>query len=78
MAKPKKLVCDRCGKTLDDKDEIEIALEGTASWHNFCHENGVDIRGVFPCENWIRCKGQMIDWKDRKKVSGNGHEELTV
>jgi len=70
MAPPKKLICDRCGATLDEKDKIELALEGTASWHNFVKEQGNEPRGVFPCRNWIRCRGEMIDSKDKDKPRG--------
>ncbi len=70
MAKPKKLVCDRCGEEMSDKDDIELALDGTASWHIFVREKGDEPRGLFPCRNWIRCKGEMIDWKDKDKLRG--------
>jgi len=64
MAKPKKLVCDRCSAELSDKDDIELALDGTASWHVFLRERGDEPRGLFPCKNWIRCGGVMIDAKE--------------
>ncbi|GEM_PF-5307098 len=72
MPKPKKLVCDRCGEELSDKDDIELALDGTVSWHTFLKDRGDEPRGVFPCKNWIRCRGEMIDWKDRS--NHNGHQ----
>lgn len=69
MAPPKKLICDRCGATLDEKDKIAMALDGTASWHAFIKEQGNEPRGVFPCAHWIRCKGEMIahDGKDKPR-----------
>ena len=67
---PKKLVCDRCGTEVSDRDEIELALEGTVSWHAFVRERGDEPRGLFPCKNWIRCHGEMIDWKDRDDHKG--------
>ena len=69
---PKKLVCDRCGKELSDRDAIELALEGTASWQAFIREKGEVSRGVFPCQNYVRCGGEMIDAKD--KNNHNGHK----
>lgn len=70
-----KLICDRCGEVLDDKDAIELALQGTDSWHAFIRERGEEPRGLFPCKNWIRCHGEMIisDGKETKR-GGNGHK----
>ena len=73
---PKKLVCDRCGKELSDRDAIELALEGTAAWHAFVLAKGEEPRGIFPCENYIRCGGQMIDWKDKDNPQGGKTNEL--
>lgn len=70
MATPKKLVCDRCGKELSDKDAIELALEGTAAWHVFVRERGAEPRGLFPCQNWIQCKGEMIIFTGKEKTTG--------
>ena len=67
---PKKLICDHCGAMLDDKEAIELALEGTAAWHTFVREKGDEPRGLFPCRNWIRCGGEMIDLKDRNNHQG--------
>ena len=71
---PKKLICDRCGATLDNKEEIELALQGTASWQNFIREKGQEPRGVFPCKHWIRCQGEMVVFTGKEKVGGNGHK----
>ena len=71
---PKKLICDRCGTTLDNRDEIELALQGTAAWQNFIREKGQEPRGLFPCKNWIRCQGEMVVHTGKEKsVGGNGH-----
>ena len=69
---PKKLVCDRCGKELSDRDTIEFALEGSRAWQASVRERGAEPRGIFPCENYIRCGGEMIDWRD--KNNHNGHK----
>ena len=67
---PKKLVCDKCGRELSDRDAIELALEGTVAWHTFVRSKGEEPRGVFPCENYIRCGGEMIDWRDKNNHNG--------
>ncbi len=74
MATPKKLVCDRCGMEISDRDTIELALEGTTAWQAFVREKGEKPRGVFPCHNYIRCGGEMIDWKDRNNHNGGNHD----
>ncbi|MFC2072509.1 hypothetical protein ACFLUU_07415 [Chloroflexota bacterium] len=55
----KKLVCDRCGKQLTDIDAVEIALEGKEAWEASVRACGGQPRGVFPCENFVRCHGEM-------------------
>ena len=70
MATPKKLICDRCSAVLDDKEAIEIALEGTAAWQAFVRERGNEPRGLFPCQNWIRCQGEMIVFTGKEKSTG--------
>ncbi|MBI4180422.1 MAG: hypothetical protein HY528_00645 [Chloroflexi bacterium] len=55
----KKLVCDRCGKELTGKDDIEMALEGQSAWATAARARGAEPRGIFPCENFIRCDGEM-------------------
>ena len=70
---PKKLICDRCGETFDDKEAIELALEGTEAWRAFLDEKGREPRGLFPCKNWIRCQGEMIDWKNKDKIQSGSN-----
>ena len=55
----KKLVCDRCGNELTEKEDIELALEGRASWEVAVRARGAEPRGVFPCENFSCCGGEM-------------------
>jgi len=55
----KKLVCDRCGLKLEDWGDIESALEGQEAWEASCRTRGAEPRGVFPCENYIRCGGEI-------------------
>ena len=55
----KKLVCDRCGLELEDRDDIVLVLEGQRAWEAACRARDVEPRGVFPCEDYIRCGGEM-------------------
>ena len=55
----KKLVCDRCGLELTDKDDIDLALEGKEAWEATCRARGVEPRGILPCENYVRCGGEI-------------------
>ena len=54
-----KLVCDRCGYELTDKDDIDLAFEGKEAWEAACRARGVEPRGVLPCQNYIRCGGEI-------------------
>lgn len=62
-----KLVCDRCGFELDQREDILLALDGADAWENSCLVRGEEPRGVFPCKYYFQCKGQMILVKDKKK-----------
>jgi len=55
----KKLVCDRCGKELTEKEDVEIALEGQWAWEAALRAHGTEPRGVLPCENFVRCGGEL-------------------
>lgn len=55
----KKLVCDRCGIELTEKYDIEMALEGREAWEAAVRAKGAEPRGVIPCENYVRCGGEM-------------------
>jgi hypothetical protein len=65
-----KLVCDKCGFELDQREDIFLALDGTEAWQNACRNRGEEPRGVFPCKNYRLCKGEMILVKDQKKNKG--------
>ena len=62
-----KLVCDRCGFELDQREDIVLALDGTEAWQDACQRRGEEPRGVFPCKYYWQCKGQMLLAKDKKK-----------
>ena len=55
-----KLVCDRCGLELTDKDDIDLAFEGEEAWAASCRARGVKPRGIIPCKNRVRCGGEIV------------------
>ena len=55
----KKLVCDRCGLELTEKEDVETALDGQWAWEMATRAHDVEPRGVLPCENFVRCGGEM-------------------
>ena len=63
----KKFVCDKCGKELTEKYDIYAALEGSAAWHASVRARGEEPRGIFPCENYRNCGGEMIHIETRVK-----------
>jgi len=63
----KKLVCDRCGLELEDKDGIDLALEGQGAWEAACRARGVKPRGILPCEDYVRCGGEIVLGASRRQ-----------
>ena len=59
-----KLVCDRCGREITGREEVEQILEGAEAWQVSVRARGDTPRGLFPCENYIRCGGEMQINKD--------------
>ena len=55
----KKLVCDRCGTELTEKDDINLVLEGNEAWKMAVTARGTEPRGIYPCENFVRCAGEL-------------------
>ena len=55
----KKLVCDRCGNELTEKDDVDLAFEGREAWAAAARARGTKPRGIIPCGNFIRCGGEM-------------------
>ncbi|MBA7469563.1 hypothetical protein ES703_104956 [subsurface metagenome] len=55
-----KLVCDRCGLELTDREDINLALEGKWAWEAACRAHGVEPRGILPCKNYVRCGGEIV------------------
>ena len=53
-----KLVCDRCGLELTDREDINLALEGKWAWEAACRARSVEPRGILPCKNYVRCGGR--------------------
>ena len=56
----KKLMCDRCGKELSDPEAIDLVLAGMYAWQNSVRARGEEPRGIFPCEYYRNCGGEMI------------------
>ena len=55
----KKLVCDRCGLELTNKDDVEIVFEGKEAWEASVRAKGAEPRGVLPCRHFVRCGVEM-------------------
>lgn len=58
---PKKLRCDRCDFKLSDPEDVALAFECSDTWHASVRAGGGEPRGVFPCENYIRCGGEIVE-----------------
>jgi hypothetical protein len=61
-----KLVCDKCGFELTDKEDINMALEGMEAWQEAQRGRGCEPRGIFPCKYYFQCKGEMQLVKGQK------------
>ena len=66
----KKLVCDRCELELTEREDIFLALDGREAWEEAVRASGAKPRGVYPCENYMRCHGEM------KLISNNAIARL--
>jgi hypothetical protein len=62
-----KLVCDKCGFELTEKQDIYLALDGMEAWQNAQRDRGQEPRGVFPCKYYFQCKGEMLLVDEPKK-----------
>ncbi len=71
----KKLVCDRCGAELTDKYDIELALEGMEAWQATVRARGGEPRGVLPCENYVRCGGEMKLFRGKRIFHRGGRTD---
>jgi hypothetical protein len=54
-----KLICDKCGFELTDKEAIMMAFEGMEAWQQAQIDRGCEPRGIFPCKYYFQCKGEM-------------------
>ncbi|MDP6127804.1 MAG: hypothetical protein QF432_06620 [Dehalococcoidales bacterium] len=75
MGTPKKLVCDRCGNEVSNKYAIELLLEGAEAWQLSVIERDSMPRGLFPCENYRLCGGEMNPPKSKSLFSRGGDDE---
>lgn len=64
----KKLVCDRCGRELIEMKSIDQAFEGFEAWSASRKAGGGEARGIFPCEHYLNCGGEMVLVDDRGNV----------
>ena len=60
------LVCDRCGFVIDERDDINKAMDGSDAWQSSVRNRGAEPRGIYPCKNFIRCQGEMV-WQNKRK-----------
>jgi hypothetical protein len=65
-----KLVCDKCGFELDQREDINLALDGMEAWQDACRRRGEEPRGVFPCKYYFQCKGEMLTVREKKRKTG--------
>jgi hypothetical protein len=72
LAKQIRLICDRCGKEVTDKMVVEAIFAGKDAWKTSHVHEGADARGLFPCENYIRCHGEMIVAPEEDKRAKKG------
>jgi len=63
----KKLVCDKCGNEVTDREGIAVMLEGSAAWHASVKSRGMEPRGYFPCRDHRNCAGEMIEFKTKRR-----------
>ncbi len=75
MATPKKLVCDRCGNEITNKYAIELLLDGAEAWQISVINRDSMPRGLFPCENYRHCGGEMKSPKGRGLFRRGGNSD---
>lgn len=63
----KKLVCDRCGKEVSNPEAIDLIIAGMDAWQNSVRARGEEPRGIFPCEYFRNCGGEMVIIDDQEK-----------
>jgi hypothetical protein len=61
----KKLLCDKCGREITNPGDIDLVIAGMSAWQNSVRAKGEEPRGVFPCEHYIRCGGEMVIIDDK-------------
>ena len=67
----KRMICDRCGLEILDKDDQYLALEGQQAWEKAARARGGEARGIMPCKNYIRCGGEIVLVDDKKTTRRN-------
>jgi hypothetical protein len=64
----KKLVCDRCGREISNPEAIDLVLAGMDAWQNSVRARGEEPRGIFPCEYYRNCGGEMVIIDEQEKL----------
>lgn len=62
-----KLICDKCGFEITEREDIYLALEGTDAWQDAQRGRGCEPRGLFPCKYYFQCQGEMLLVKEDNK-----------
>ena len=71
-----KLVCDKCGFELVEKEEIALVFDCSETWQAAQREKGKEPRGLFPCMYYAQDEGELIvvTAKEKKKIL-SAHED---
>jgi len=56
----KKLICDRCGREVTEREDIYTILDSCEIWEQAVRARGKEPRGLFPCKEYRHCKGEMV------------------
>jgi hypothetical protein len=70
----KKLICDKCSKEIISPGDIDLVIAGMKAWQDSVRARGEEPRGVFPCENYVRCGGEMVIIEDN--TDSDKHKKL--
>jgi hypothetical protein len=65
------LVCDRCGFSLTEREDINLALEGSDAWQSAVRNRGLEPRGLYPCKHYMKCQGELILQNKKRRLFGH-------
>jgi len=77
----KKLVCDRCGREITEREDIYTILDSCETWEQAVRARGGEPRGLFPCKEYRHCHGEMVvprPWFIRviRSITGKNRKQL--